>query len=84
MGLGAELLADSVCDTLLEETRYERLCTLADKNLWVTKDGRICPIEAMETGHLQNILKYIRKDSAMFNLYFSKITNELNGRNGLC
>lgn len=56
MGLGAEMMAESLEDEMLD------FHLAKNRKVWQTKDGRKIKIEDMETSHIENTINYLSRN----------------------
>ena len=84
MGMGEELYDDWLCENAGRES-------MVDQELWQTNDGRILKIRDMDTGHITNTVRMLkRKSEALDEMTFGNLREtyidlfevEMERRNG--
>ena len=82
MGLGQDLINEGMWEAHQQEIKYERLCSLAERGFWRTKDNRLLKISEMSKEHLLSILKMLQKynDGVLCKAYAKKMLEEYKSR----
>ncbi len=61
MGIGKEMWADSMIDSLIEEQEIEMFKERHLKGIWTTKNNKLIPIQNLTPNHRKNIIKMLLK-----------------------